>query len=91
MADIGSYEQHCIDYALYGDPMRDHYDYEEAARYDRWDGYRDEFLEPEDMGCPECGERGDCDACVDAKAALAAFEAERAAREACDDNSDVPF
>lgn len=35
-----SYEQHCNDYALHGDPMRDAYEYELMAEYDRWDGHR---------------------------------------------------
>ena len=35
-----SYEQECNDYALYGDPIRDAYDYELMAEYDRWDGHR---------------------------------------------------
>jgi hypothetical protein len=38
---MSSYQQHCEDYALHGDPMRDHYDYEENARYDRFDGWGD--------------------------------------------------
>lgn len=37
-----SYEQHCIDFALYGCPMREHYDHELMAEYDRWDGHRGE-------------------------------------------------
>ena len=39
---IGSYEAHCNDYAVNGDPMADHYRYEENAGYDRWDGHREE-------------------------------------------------
>ena len=37
-----SYEQDCNDYAVHGNPERDHWDYEEGARYDRWDGHRGE-------------------------------------------------
>lgn len=36
---MSSYEDNCRDYALHGNPMRDAMDYEENARYDRWDGY----------------------------------------------------
>ena len=36
-----SYEQDCEDYARFGDPMRDHEDYEAAAIYDRFDGFGD--------------------------------------------------
>jgi len=35
-----SYESDCADYAVNGNPMQDHYDYEENARYDMWDGHR---------------------------------------------------
>jgi len=38
---MGIYEQHCNDYALNGNPERDHYDYEEAATFDRFDGWWD--------------------------------------------------
>jgi len=37
-----SYEQHCNDFALYGDPEREHWDHEFNAQYDRWDGHRGE-------------------------------------------------
>ena len=37
-----SYEAYCNDYAVNGCPMRDHYDYEENARYDQFDGYRED-------------------------------------------------
>lgn len=43
MTHVGTYEQHCADYALYGNPERDHWDYEENARYDRFDGFRETF------------------------------------------------
>lgn len=39
-----SYQQSCEEYALYGDPMRDAFEYEEAAQYDRWDGHRLDML-----------------------------------------------
>ena len=35
------YQEECEAYALYGDPQRDAFDYEEAARYDRFDGWGD--------------------------------------------------
>lgn len=37
---MSSYEENCRDYELHGNPMRDAMDYEEAARYDMWDGHR---------------------------------------------------
>ena len=58
---MSSYEDNCRDYALHGNPMRDAMDYEENARYDRWDGYHslctagyydhnDGDMEPEPQG-----------------------------------------
>lgn len=38
---MSSYEQHCIDFALFGDPEREHWDYEFNAQYDRYDGWGD--------------------------------------------------
>ena len=38
-----SYEQHCDDYMMFGDPARDAADYELAAQYDRFDGLRGDF------------------------------------------------
>lgn len=54
-----SYEQSCNEYALFGDPMREAYEYEEAARYDRWDGHRMDMggidtYDPEDYPAPTC-------------------------------------
>ncbi len=43
-----SYESDCNDYALHGNPERDHYDYEENARYDQFDGYRESFADEHD-------------------------------------------
>lgn len=43
-----SYEQHCNDFALYGCPMREHYDHEFNAQYDRYDGW-------------DCGDEWDCE------------------------------
>jgi hypothetical protein len=37
---MSSYEENCRDYALHGNPMRDAMDYEDNARYDRFDGHR---------------------------------------------------
>lgn len=87
---VGSYEQSCNDYALYGDPARDAADYEFNAQYDRYDGW--DCSDPnDDPGCPVCGYRGDCADCVKAKE-----DYERAGREAFNarvdcDGSDVPF
>ena len=38
----GTYEQYCNDYAVSGCPMRDAMEYEENARYDCFDGYRED-------------------------------------------------
>jgi hypothetical protein len=49
---MSDYEQYCEAYALYGNPERDHWEYEEAATFDRWDGWiwntleYDEYDEP---------------------------------------------
>jgi len=89
---IGSYEQHCNDYALFGDPMRDHYDYEEAAAYDRWDGHRGDFdCVDYDDPCPNCGYRADCPDCIAwrERADRAYREARESDCSACDD--EVPF
>lgn len=46
------------------DAEREHYDYEENARYDRFDGWGDPDLCGEDPGCIDCFEAGsDCKAC----------------------------
>ena len=37
---MSSYEENCRDYELHGNPMREEMEYEENARYDRWDGHR---------------------------------------------------
>ena len=37
-----SYQRECEEYALYGNPERDHWDYECNAQYDRYDGWADE-------------------------------------------------
>ena len=36
---MSSYEEACRDYALFGDPERDHWDHEFNAEFDRFDGY----------------------------------------------------
>ena len=60
---IGTYEQHCNDYAVHGNPERDHYDYEEAARYDRYDGWGDPDPCLEDL-CYACFEEdAECAGC----------------------------
>jgi len=60
---MSSYEQYCDDYALFGDPERDAADYEENARYDRWDGHRDEGDDDPCMDCIGMESQGDCDDC----------------------------
>lgn len=45
---MSDYQQECELYAIYGDPARDAYDYEENARYDRYDGFRGERLDDYD-------------------------------------------
>jgi hypothetical protein len=88
-----SYESDCDDYALFGDPERDHYDYEENARYDQYDGLRADFAEEfgfeDDPGCPDCGYRADCADCKQAAADYAEFEA--SLEKADYDDSEVPF
>ena len=44
-----SYQEDCENYALYGNPMRDHYDHEENARFDRYDGMREQFYDSADV------------------------------------------
>jgi hypothetical protein len=83
-----SYEQNCIDYALYGDPERDHWDHELNAQYDRFDGWGDPDPN-DDPGCPTCGFNACCDECVASIARIA--EMDREVREDCDNNDDVPF
>jgi len=92
-----SYEQNCDDYALYGDPERDHWDHEEAARYDRWDGHRgcEDDLSSEydyDDCCPHTGRPGVCD-CPDCQASAETLSCmdlvDLIRREVRDD--DVPF
>jgi hypothetical protein len=51
-----SYEQDCEDYARFGDPMRDHEDYEAAAIYDRFDGWGDPDYDDYHCDCDcNCG------------------------------------
>jgi hypothetical protein len=38
---MGIYEQHCEDYAINGNPERDHYDHEDNAIFDCFDGWGD--------------------------------------------------
>lgn len=86
----GRYQAECEDYAVNGNPWRDHIDYEEAAAYDRFDGWGDP--DPcaayddcddgiDDPGCPDCGYRGDCPACKAAKRDYAV----------CAAGDDIPF
>lgn len=79
----------CYDYAGLGSAHQDAMDYEENARYDRWDGYREDTglldweCEGEDPGCPVCGYRDDCEGCKEHARYVAELD-----RPACDD---VPF
>jgi hypothetical protein len=63
-----SYESDCNDYAIHGNPERDHWDYELNAEYDRHDGLRadfnDEFGWDDAPSCPNCGGPTDCYDCV---------------------------
>ena len=63
--EVGSFEQGCIDYALFGDPRRDHDDYEFNAAYDRFDGYREsnDYIDYNDGDV--CGGVGDQEGCDD--------------------------
>jgi hypothetical protein len=85
-----SFEQHCNDYAMFGDPERDHYDYEEAARYDRFDGWGDPDPCADDPPCPTCGYDADCAECEAAKADCEVYEPEFGCSDDPDD-SDIPF
>lgn len=80
-----SYEQNCIDFALHGDPEREHWDHECNSEFDRFDGWGDPDPN-DDPGCSTCGYRADCADCVALRADVAEFEAEYAV---CAD--EVPF
>jgi len=50
------YELDCMDYAMFGDPERDAYDYEFNAIYDRWDGWGDPDYDDYHCDCEcDCG------------------------------------
>lgn len=56
---VGSYEQSCIDFAMFGDAQREHEDYEFNAQFDRYDGWGD-------PGCADIDDypcNGDCVKC----------------------------
>lgn len=77
------YQENCEAYALYGNPERDHWDHEEAARYDRFDGYREEFHDEwDDLPCPDCSDETKCPACQKAVEEMKAREAEAKAEKA---------
>jgi hypothetical protein len=98
-----SYESDCDAYAFYGDPEREHYDYEANAAYDRYDGLRADFNdefgwedEADDEPCVECGYRADCPACIAAKEDYDSlvreqFEYAQRCADSAGDNDDVPF
>ena len=49
-----SYEQHCNDFAAFGDPEREHWDHEENARYDyAREAYGDMYDDCDDF-CDRC-------------------------------------
>jgi len=48
MKQLSGYEASCEDYALHGNPQRDHEEYEESARFDQFDGRREEFYDTAD-------------------------------------------
>jgi hypothetical protein len=84
-----NYEADCADYALHGDPMRDYYDHEENARYDRFDGFGDPDNAEEWADEQEYAGLSDDERCaVDAE--VAAIQAEYA-RSDDDDYAEVPF
>ncbi len=92
-----SYESDCNDYAIFGDPERDHWDYEENARYDRHDGLRadfnDEFGWEDDDLCPTCGDRLDCIGCLHGRLHSGAWRVVAIAQGWLDypSNDDIPF
>ena len=73
-----SYESDCNDYAVHGDPERDHYDYEENAVFDQFDGFDDGIDYAGDAAdnepCPVCAVEGNCVGCKAAADWLAAEE-----------------
>ena len=78
----------CTPYEQFMDDMR----YEENARYDQYDGMRGDVDCNDDPGCPVCGDNGDCAECIKAKAEYERRSREAwMGREACADDSDVPF
>jgi hypothetical protein len=84
-----SYESDCNDYAVNGNPERDHWDYEENARYDQFDGQREDLSFNDDPGCPDCGYKSDCVDCLRAKADCAEIDFRRESAD-CED-CEVPF
>ena len=66
------YEESCNEFALYGCPMREHYDYEENARYDQFDGYHEDMLLMEQQidqaPCFDCADNMVCYGCVESSA-----------------------
>lgn len=96
------YQEDCEAYAVYGNPERDHWDHEENARYDRFDGWGDPDPCLEYDLCTSCGSEGnnpDCEDCKNwAKDTAEILRAEKEAREAYNDDMDdvnssdyVPF
>ena len=88
-----SYESDCDDYAIFGNPERDHYDYELAAEYDRWDGHREDFDYDEPDDCHKCYNRNDCNTCRGARLYSEAWRIEAVAQGWLDypKNDDIPF
>ena len=55
---MSDYQLECELYAIYGDPAREAFDYEENARYDCYDGLRGERLGDEYDDSPQFDDQG---------------------------------
>jgi len=89
---MSSYEDYCNEYAIFGDPERDHYEHEFNAQFDRFDGWDcgDPAADVEGDGPCDHGNVGGCDYCEQlANDEEAAFHAAYLERQAWPD--DVPF
>ena len=87
-----SYEENCIDFALFGDPEQEHYDHELNAQFDRWDGWGDVDYcgeQADNAPCPDCAPKQMCAACRKAEEEHQRFLAEYEERNKWAD--DVPF
>lgn len=57
---MSSYEESCRDFALFGDPERDHWDHEFNAQFDRFDGHRS-LCTAGYYDDPNCGDMEPCE------------------------------